>query len=85
MMIPGALFYFPIILRLHDENLTIDYFDDAALSGKHLLLTEKWVMDCHSGILTGLSITDHTLGYRSGTGVDRLTHFQASLEKAIGG
>jgi hypothetical protein len=72
-------------LRLQNENLRIDYYDDSKRNVKNLLLTEKWVIDRGSGILTGVSITDHTLANSPENGLDRLTHFQAAIEKAIGG
>ena len=86
------------VLRIQKENLCVDYYDDAAGppnhpagSIKNLVLTEKWVVDRDSGILTGVSITDHTwegsaaTGMdRAAAGIDRLTHFQLPLDKAIG-
>jgi hypothetical protein len=72
------------LLRLQQENLHVDYYDDAAGSEKHLVLTEQWVVDNDSGILTGVGITDHSWGHPAETGINRLTHFQVRLDKAIG-
>ncbi len=72
------------VIRIQKENLHVDYVDDAAGRGKNLVLTEKWVVDEASGILTGVSITDHSWGISAEAGTDRLTHFQDALDKAIG-
>jgi hypothetical protein len=72
------------LLRLRRENLHVDYYDDAAGSNKNLVLTEQWVVDRDSGILTGVSITDHTREDSAESRTGRLTHFQVQLDKAIG-
>jgi len=58
-----------VVLRLHNELLTADYYDDdrdpgplqTNVSAKKLV-TEQWKIDLQSGKLTGISISDLTAG-----------------------
>ena len=71
-------------LRLQSENLRIDYYDDSAETVKNLLVTEHWVVDKQTGNLTGKTISDLTSANPSNRSEERLTHFQADINKAIG-
>lgn len=62
-----------VLLKLCNERLAIEYYDDSTGSAKNLLLTEEWAVNKGSGRCTGVRITDNA----------GLTHFQEDLRKAI--
>jgi hypothetical protein len=67
-------------LRLKDEMLVVEYYDDSGGRQKSLLLSESWQIDRQTGDMTGTTIDDHSV---RGAGAGGLTHFQPDIRKAI--
>lgn len=71
-------------LRLQDEKLIIEYYDDSGGNVKNLLLTEEWIIDKSSGQITGMNITDNTAADFYKKDIGALTRFQPDIQKTIG-